>query len=122
MSKINQYKKIIAGSTAFVMLFFGAASFAQNKPAIPNTEKTTFQTGGTWKPTTDLRADVAIVYGDGGKPGQFEQRVKSFRDHGYQLAFMTGMAWGGYQDYFMGKWDGKQHFDEGQKMMNGDTV
>lgn len=93
---------------------------AQTKP--PVKEKTTFQTGAAWRATTDSRADVAIVYGAGGRPGQFEQRVQSWRDHGYRLGFMTGMAWGGYQDYFMGKWDGKLHFDEGQKMMNGDTV
>jgi hypothetical protein len=120
----HQHKKIIKGVLVAAALLATNNSQAQTKPkpAIPNTEKTTFQTGGIWKPTTDLRADVAIVYGDGGRPGQFEERVKSFRDHGYQLAFMTGMAWGGYQDYFMGRWDGKQHFDEGQKMMNGDTV
>lgn len=28
-------------------------------------EKTAFQTGQPWKPTTDVRADVAIVYGVG---------------------------------------------------------
>lgn len=118
-------KRIIA--LAIILLSFTTVpGWAQTKVKQPTTvvnkEKTTFQTGGAWKPTTDLRADVAIVYGAGGKPGQFEERVKSWRDRGYQVAFMTGMAWGGYQDYFMGKWDGKPHFDEGQKMMNGDTV
>ncbi|MEJ7683732.1 MAG: hypothetical protein WKG06_38900 [Segetibacter sp.] len=37
----------------------------------------------------------------------FEQRVKSWRDMGYQLDFMTGIAWGSHDDYFLGKWDGK---------------
>ncbi|MBS1662828.1 MAG: hypothetical protein JST68_17415 [Bacteroidetes bacterium] len=86
-------------------------------------EKTTFQTGGAWKPTTDTRSDVAIVYGVSDRPGMtFEQRVQSWRDRGYIAAFMTGIAWGGYQDYFTGKWDGKPHFDEGQKEQNGDTI
>ena len=26
-------------------------------------EKTTFQTSGPWKPTTDIRSDVVMVYG-----------------------------------------------------------
>ncbi|RAW02173.1 hypothetical protein [Pseudochryseolinea flava] len=86
-------------------------------------EKTTFQTAGPWKPVTDVRADVAIVYGveDRGTM-TFEQRVKSWRDRGYTTHFMTGIAWGGYQDYFTGKWDGKMHLDEGQVTQKGDTL
>ena len=86
-------------------------------------EKTTFQTSGAWKPTTDSRSDVAIVYGVSDRPGMsFEQRVRSWRHRGYTAAFMTGIAWGSYQEYFTGKWDGKPHFDEGQKEQNGDTI
>jgi hypothetical protein len=110
-------------SVAIVLLLNGNA-FAQTKgkQAIVK-EKTTFQTSAPWKATTDSRADVAIIYGHGdGRNMTFAQRVKSWSDHGYKTAFMTGMAWGGYHDYFTGRWDGKQHFDEGQKMMNGDTV
>ncbi len=86
-------------------------------------EKTTFQTGGAWKPTTDIRSDVAIVYGVSDRKGMsFEQRVQSWRDRGYTAAFMTGIAWGNYQDYFTGKWDGSPHFDEAQMEQNGDTI
>jgi hypothetical protein len=103
-------------SVAFATLLFHHA-YSQTK------EKTTFQTGGVWKPTTDIRSDEAIVYGVSDRPGMtFEQRVQSWRDRGYKAAFMTGIAWGGYQDYFTGKWDGKPHFDEGQKEQNGDTI
>ena len=35
---------------------------------------------------------------------------------------MTGIAWGGYQDYFTGSWDGEWHLDEGQVRMEGDTI
>jgi hypothetical protein len=35
---------------------------------------------------------------------------------------MTGIAWGGYQDYFTGGWDGGPHLDEGQVQMDGDTI
>lgn len=91
-------------------------------------EKTAFQTGQPWKPTTDVRADVAIVYGVGGNPSEkrsgltFEQRVQSWRDKGYTTHFMTGIAWGDYKDYFTGEWDGKWHLDEGQVTMQGDTI
>ena len=95
---------------------------------IERREKTAFQTGQPWKPTTDNRADVAIVYGVGGNPSEkrsgmtFEQRVQSWRDKGYITHFMTGIAWGEYQDYFTGKWDGKWHLDEGQVTQKGDTI
>jgi hypothetical protein len=93
------------------------------KNAPINREKTTFQTSGPWKPTTDERSDVAMVYGANDRPGlTFTQRVQSWRDHGYKVAFMTGIAWGQYEDYFTGKWDGVQHFDEAQVEQNGDTV
>jgi hypothetical protein len=72
---------------------------------------------------TDVRADVAIVYGVGDRQGMtFEQRVQSWRDRGYITHFMTGIAWGGYQDYFTGQWDGKSHLDEGQVNVKGDTI
>jgi hypothetical protein len=35
---------------------------------------------------------------------------------------MTGIAWGEYQDYFTGQWDGQWHLDEGQVQQNGDTI
>lgn len=90
--------------------------------------KTTFQSSREWRPTIDNRADAVMVYGVGGNPSDrggdrnFENRVKSWRDRGYTVHFMTGIAWGEYQDYFIGKWDGKPHLDEGQVTMAGDTI
>ncbi len=91
--------------------------------------KTTFQSSREWRPTIDNRADAVMVYGVGGNPSDrnrkgytFEERVKSWRDHGYITHFMTGIAWGEYQDYFTGKWDGKWHLDEGQVTVKGDTI
>jgi len=86
-------------------------------------EKTTFQTAGPWKPVTDVRADAVMVYGaNDHRDMTFEQRVQSWRNKGYTAHFMTGIAWGEYQDYFTGRWDGRQHLDEGQKNMQGDTI
>jgi hypothetical protein len=92
-------------------------------PKVKGGEKTAFQTSGAWKPVTDVRADVAIVYGANDyKDITFEERVKSWRDHGYTTHFMTGVAWGEYQDYFTGKWDGINHLSEGQMDVKGDSI
>jgi len=111
------------------------ATFAQITigPDLPNGKFeilgiTAFQTSAPWKPTIDVRAQAAIVYGVDGNPSDrskkapFEERVQSWRDKGYTVQFMTGIAWGSYQDYFSGKWDGKQHLDEGQATVKGDTI
>lgn len=73
---------------------------------------------------TDVRADASIVYGVNDRPEMtFEQRVNSWRDRGYRTHFMTGIAWGEYQDYFLGQWDGKKnHLREGQVTQAGDTI
>jgi hypothetical protein len=90
---------------------------------IQHKEKTAFQTSSPWIPQIDVRSDIAIVYGAGDRPEMtFAQRVQSWRDRGYQTDFMTGIAWGNYQDYFLGKWDGKNHLGEGQVQRNGDTI
>ncbi|WP_181390441.1 hypothetical protein [Sphingobacterium athyrii] len=99
-------------------------AIAQKKDPV----KTTFQSSREWRPTIDNRADAVMIYGTGGNPSDksrkipFEERVKSWRDKGYITHFMTGIAWGEYQDYFTGKWDGKMHLDEGQVDVKGDTI
>ena len=86
-------------------------------------EKTAFQTSHAWIPEIDVRSDIAIVYGVSERGHvSFEDRVKSWRDRGYQVHFMTGSAWGQYDDYFLGKWDGKNHLGEGQVTAKGDTI
>ncbi len=92
-------------------------------PMLAQREKTTFQSAQPWRPSFDVRADVVMVYGADDRSGlSFRQRVESWRDRGYTTHFMTGIAWGGYQDYFAGLWDGEWHMDEGQKDRNGDTI
>ena len=91
--------------------------------------KTTFQTSREWRPTIDNRADAVMVYGVGGNPSDkdggrssLESRLASWKERGYITHFMTGIAWGSYQDYFTGEWDGKMHLDEGQVTQSGDTI
>jgi hypothetical protein len=96
---------------------------AQTTKPVPLKEKTAFQTSSPWMPEIDVRSDIAIVYGVNDRKGMtFEQRVQSWRDHGYQTNFMTGIAWGDYKDYFLGKWDGINHLGVGQVTQKGDTI
>ncbi|MDP4131990.1 MAG: hypothetical protein Q8939_17670, partial [Bacteroidota bacterium] len=98
------------------LLLLSFAGFAQR-------QKTAFQTGSPWKPEIDVRSDMAIVYGADDREGlTFSQRMQSWRDRGYQTGFMTGIAWGQYFDYFLGRWDGKNHLGVGQVAQNGDTI
>ena len=92
-------------------------------PGMAQEVKTTFQTASHWKPSIDVRSDAVMIYGTGSRPEMtFKERVESWKKHGYTPHFMTGIAWGGYSDYFTGKWDGKPHMDEGQKDVKGDTI
>ena len=91
--------------------------------------KTTFQTSRAWMPEIDNRADAVMVYGVGGNPSDknqgkssVEHRIATWKERGYKVDFMTGIAWGGYQDYFTGEWDGQWHLDEGQVNAQGDTI
>ncbi|MBS1725660.1 MAG: hypothetical protein JST51_02995 [Armatimonadetes bacterium] len=82
-------------------------------------ERTVFQTSSTYSDRINLRADVAIVYGfDPGMP----ERVRAWRSRGYKVHLMTGVAWGEYQDYYFGRWDGINHEDEAQTRKNGEKV
>jgi len=82
-------------------------------------ERTCFQTDKAWSPTGNLRSDVAIVYGiDTNLPS----RIESWREHGYRIHVMTGVAWGQYQDYLYGRFDGINHEDEAQTDKNGHKV
>jgi hypothetical protein len=107
-----------------LLLISFAVSAQQKDPTTGQSpQKTAFQTSSAWMPEIDVRSDIAIVYGTNDHPGMtFEERVKSWRDHGYQVNFMTGIAWGQYYDYFLGKWDGKNHLGVGQVTIKGDTI
>src|ERR1700743_2115804 len=90
---------------------------AQQTPHLA--DKTSFQVSAPWNAAYDVRSDIAMVYG---MDSTFAERVKGYRDKGYNVQFMTGIAWGNYQDYFTGKWDGKNHEDEGQMERNGREI
>jgi hypothetical protein len=49
-------------------------------------------------------------------------RIRSWRDHGYHVAVMTGVSWGEYGDYLNGRFDGKERWDEAQVSSDGKQV
>ncbi len=69
------------------------------------------QDSSPWTPEADMQYDFVMVYGtDPDMPG----RVRTYREKGYVVHLMTGSAWGEYQDYLDGLWDGAPHWDESQ--------
>lgn len=77
------------------------------------------QDSAPWSPQTDLQYDFVMVYGtDAGMP----QRVRQYREKGYVVHLMTGSAWGQYQDYLNGQWDGLDHWDESQTDRHGKPI
>lgn len=82
-------------------------------------ERLSFQSFDPWEPRTNLDADVAMVYG---VDATLPDRIKTWRDRGYRVHVMTGVAWGEYQDYLFGKWDGKNHEDESQTDSKGNVI
>lgn len=82
-------------------------------------QRLSFQASGQWDPRVNLNADVAMAYGiDPSLP----QRLATWQAHGYIPQVMTGVAWGEYQDYIFGRWDGKNHLDEAQTTRSGERI
>ncbi|WP_158828593.1 hypothetical protein [Mucilaginibacter lacusdianchii] len=108
----------------FCLLLSGMSALCvhNTNAQVKSKQKTSFQASAPWSSDYDVRADIAMVYGVNDDGGHFEDRIKSYRDEGYEVQFMTGIAWGQYKDYFLGEWDGKNHLDEGQVMRNGETI
>ena len=106
---------VIFAAMAFVAGIIHCDACAQSiaRPVDPAQllERTSFQTGAPWDPMLQLPADVAMCYGVGKDLGR---RIKLWKDQGYIVHVMTGVAWGNYQDYLYGKFDGKRHVNEAQ--------
>ncbi len=78
-----------------------------------------FQTGQGWSPRVNVESQTVMVYGiDDTMP----ERIRSWRDHGYRVAVMTGVAWGRYGDYLRGDFDGKTHWNETQQEKSGKLI
>ena len=82
-------------------------------------ERLCFQTSGPWSPRTNLNADVAIVYGIGPRT---PANIETWRQRGYGIHVMTDVAWGQYQDYLNGEFDGQKHWDQAQQEVSGKLI
>ncbi len=72
-----------------------------------------------WSPETDLQYDFIMVYGI---DDEMPERIRVYKEKGYVIHLMTGSAWGEYQDYLYGKWDGENHWDESQTNRHGERI
>ena len=106
-------------ATCFLMSTHANAQTQSEQAERRAEERLSFQTFDAWEPRINLNADVAMVYGiDDTLPA----RIKTWKDKGYVIHVMTGVAWGEYQDYLFGKYDGKNHEDESQTNKKGEVI
>ena len=82
-------------------------------------EKTGYQASSPLYGKIDFQCDFVMVYGTG---PDMPERVRKYRENGYVVHLMTGIAWGGYQDYLFGRWDGRNHWDESQTDRFGNQI
>ena len=102
-----------------LLLLTGAAYLVSAPSDRAAEERLSFQTSGPWSPRTNLNADVAMVYGIGRR---MPANIESWRRHGYIVHVMTGVAWGQYQDYLDGQFDGEKHWDQAQMQVDGKLI
>ena len=82
-------------------------------------ERTGFQEGGAYGETYDLQTDFVMVYGFN---ESMPERIRQWKERGYRVHLMTGVSWGGYQDYLNGQFDGRDHWDEAQTYRSGERI
>jgi hypothetical protein len=96
-----------------------AVHAASSQTASESAGQLIFQTGASWSPRINIGADTVIVYGiDAGTV----DRIRTWRQHGYHVTVMTGVAWGRYADYLRGDFDGKPHWNETQQEKSGKLI
>jgi hypothetical protein len=98
-------------------LTLSSTAIAQTVPQSNDT--LIFQTGNVWSPRVNVEAGTVMTYGiNEGLP----DRIRSWKEHGYRVAVMTGVAWGTYGDYLRGDFDGKEHWNETQQESDGKLI
>ncbi len=106
-------------SKGLILLAAAATLLQSGSGERPAEERLSFQTSGPWSPRTNLNADVAMVYGIGPR---MPANIETWRQHGYVIHVMTGVAWGQYQDYLNGQFDGQNHWDQAQTQADGKPI
>lgn len=86
----------------------------------PRTEELTgFQESAAYRKTIDFATDFVMVYGT---DETMPSRVREYREAGYVVHLMTGIAWGNYRDYLDGSFDGRTHWDDAQRSRDGRDI
>jgi len=113
-----QVSRVITALAALAC-FVAAGAFLVPLSERAAEERLSFQTSGPWSPRTNLNADVAMVYGIGER---MPANIQTWQQHGYTVQLMTGVAWGQYQDYLNGHFDGENHWDQAQTQADGKQI
>ncbi len=82
-------------------------------------ERTGYQSGAPLLDSIDNKCDFVMVYR---LDSTMVDRIKQHKDAGYVVHLMTGIAWGQYQDYLYGRYDGLDHWDEAQQDRFGNLI
>jgi hypothetical protein len=106
---------LLAAAVLFLSHSIGSQSLSSKTPQ----DRLIFQTARAWSPRTNVNADTVMVYGIDDTTAD---RIRSWRDHGYRVTVMTGVAWGRYAPYLRGDFDGKEHWDETQQEKSGKLI
>lgn len=136
MEKFRAFQMKYELLLVLVILFVLTPCYCFSQTTRHTKEKTSFQTGPAFDPRYDVRSDIAIIYGlnnnadEGvadwkntiGLGKDLRDRINSWKRNGYITQFMTGIAWGEYENYFNGKFDGKKHDEDGQVDKDGNVI
>ena len=82
-------------------------------------EKTGYQNGAPLLDCIDNACDFVMVYR---WDESTVERIRAYREKGYVIHLMTGIAWGNFLDYLNGKYDGNDHWDEAQTDRFGNQI
>jgi hypothetical protein len=80
-----------------IIRFLAIAIASSCALAQPPLERTCFQSYAPYSPALDIGSDLAIVYG---VDATFNDRVRVWREKGYNVGMMTGISWGAYDAYY----------------------
>ncbi len=114
---------IFAGILSLALFVAVATGSTPARAQQPPSDRTCFQTSSGYQPEIDVASDVSIVYGVG---ADFRERADSWREQGYAISLMTGIAWGGYGSYYGSgdafKKDEVQTTKSGRLYMHGNST
>ena len=82
-------------------------------------ERTGFQQAGPYGPGFDLRTDYVMPYGISNHAISL---IPRWIEAEYVPHLMTGVSWGGYEDFLDGKFDGIDHWDDAQVDPQGKQI